>query len=64
MLIVAKKVTVNFDNVLFMSVEGNYLVLDEGDYNWNIEFDSSEKAHQARHSIESAYVNGEKICKI
>ena len=64
MLIIAREVTINFDNVLFMEVENEILKFDFGDYHFDILGDSSEEAHQTRRLIESAYTHGEKICKI
>ncbi len=54
----------NFDNVLFMRVKDNKLMLDMKYSEFITECGSSEKAHQVRRLIESAYAHGEKICKI
>ena len=52
------------DNVYLMDVENEKLKFDCGDFYYKILLNSSEKAHQARRLIESAYAHGEKICKI
>lgn len=64
MLIIADEFTVNFDNVFFIKLSDDTLVLDMKCQKISIQFNSTENANITRRLIESAYAHGEKICKI
>ena len=65
MIISTKDTTINFDDICFMFVEDDCLIFESTDENrLRLHCKSSEDAHQTRRFIESAYIHGEKICKI
>ena len=64
MLVITHEVTINFDKIRVMYVENEQLIFSYSRGKDCLIFKSSEKAHQARRLIESAYAHGEKICKV